>query len=148
MEFVGHKSVKHQNVKYFSVRAGGHHAVSISETCPLVFHWNNKAYKVNALTISQLAESGVQVDSAGNNGLDDVTAFIDDGEDHQKYGVEFYFKNGRIYHFYAWYNVDSLEACPFQISSFGHDAVAFPVDSKDMKRIFGEPDSVAEVLGK
>lgn len=146
MRFVGARSKETRQIEYFSVRVGGHDAVAFPIECPLMFHWRGREYLVRELVVNDLGKMGIQSDPAEGDGI--VRAFIGgDDSNRQDYGVEFYFRNGRLFHFYARQSAQNGVACPFRISDSGRGPVAFPVAENQLEKSFGAPDSVAAVPG-
>lgn len=146
-EFVGTKG-KDGRIEYFSVRVGGDNAQAISTECELEFHWQGQKYRVSELELNDLTKMGISAKS--NTRLPDgvMTACIGGKDDsHQDYGVEFYFRNGQIYHFYARHSAHNKVACPFMISIPQQQPVSFPLVDEQLRSTFGVPVSVVAVPG-
>lgn len=147
MKFVGTKG-KDGRIEYFSVRIGGNNAQAISAECELEFHWKGQKYLVRELGLDDLAEMGVSAKSNTYTPSDVMTGFLGGKDDrNQDYGVEFYFRSGRIYHFYARYSAHNNVACPFMLSLSQRPPVSFPIGEEQLQKSFGVPDSVVAVPG-
>jgi hypothetical protein len=147
IQFVGTKGQDGQ-VEYFSVRVGGHNAQAIPAECELEFHWKGKKYLIREVELNDLAKMGVGAESTTGDTRGVVTAFLAGKDDsHRDFGVEFHFRNGRIYHFYAWHSSSSTVACPFMISIAHQQPVPFPLRDEQLQKSFGAPESVVAVRG-
>lgn len=147
IEFVGKKG-KDGRVEYFSVRVESPNAQAICAECELEFHWKGQKYLVRELGLNDLAEMGISAESNTWSPDGVIMGFLGGKDDrHQDYGVEFYFRNGRIYHFYARYSAHNNVACPFMISQSQRQPVSFPIGEEQLQKSFGVPDSVVAVPG-
>ena len=147
IQFVGTNGQDGQ-VEYFSVRGGGHNAQAIPAECELAFHWKGQKYLVRELGLDDLARMGIGAESTTGDPHGIMTAFLAGKDDrHRDFGVEFHFRNGRIYHFYAWHSPRSTVGCPFMISIAHQQPVPFPLSDDQLQKSFGVPESVVAVRG-
>ena len=144
VEFKGHKD-RHGRIGWFSVRVGGDDVQAISAECKLEFYWKGRRYLVREIGLDDLAEMGItptQNDYDDDSGVTEAFVGGNSGKK-QDFVVEFYFRNGRLHHFYAW----STGVCPFMISIEGHQPAPLPFDDGQLRKSCGVPDHVVSFPG-
>lgn len=143
VKFTGNKD-RHGNIQWFSVRVGGDDVQVISAECKLEFCWKGRRYPVREIGLDDLAGMGIAPthDDYGDSGVTKAFVGGNTGK-HPDFGVEFYFRNGRLQDFYAW----STGVCPFMISIEGHQPAPLPFDDGQLRKSCGEPDHVVSFPG-
>lgn len=145
LEFTG--SVKEDgSIAFFNVRLGNHESNKIDKSSKFIFYWNEKKYILCDLKESDLVEMGAvtKLNEIGNQII--TSSFLSDlNESNPNYGVEFYFRDGDIYYFYAWKNPENSLSCPFKISMNNNTPISFPFKIDELEKAFGKPRSIVSV---
>jgi hypothetical protein len=148
VEFIGMRKSESAPTTYFSVRAKGANEQPIPADCWLTLHWQNEAFRVADISASNLVAAGIQPEPQEYQGPDAEFGFIGGAtEQNQDYGIEFHLVSGRIVEFYARHSDQNGVPCPFELSGSKGNRIRFPFGETELKKHFGEPESITGVWG-
>lgn len=148
VEFIGMRKNESAPTTYFSVRAKGTNRQPIPADCWLTLHWQGKSLRVADISASNLVAAGIQPRPQDYKGPEAEFAFIGGADDQNRdYGIEFHLESKHIIEFYARHNWRSAIPCPFELSGSNGDRIRFPFGETELKKYFGEPESITGVWG-
>jgi len=133
---------------YFSVRAKGANGQAIPADCFLTIHWEDNNLAAGSISSSNLVAAGIQLKSQEYKGPDATFGFIGGAtEQNQDYGIEFHLVSNRIVELYARHSDQNGVSCLFELSGPNGNRIRFPFGEAELKKYFGEPESITGVWG-
>lgn len=148
VEFIGMRRNENAPTRYFSVRAKSANGQAIPADCLLTIHWKDNDLAVGSITSSSLVSAGIQITPQEHKGPDAKSGFIGGATDqNQDYGIEFHLVSDRLVELYARHSDQNGVPCPFELSGPNGNRIRFPFGETELRKHFGEPESITGVWG-
>jgi hypothetical protein len=148
VEFIGVRKSERAPTTYFSVRVKGANGRPIPADCFLTVHWQGSALSAGNTVSSELVAAGIQVEPQEYMGPDATSGFVGGAtEQNQDYGIEFHLVSGQLVELYARHSDQNGVTCPFELSGPNGSRIRFPFGETELKKHFGEPESITGVWG-